>query len=40
MGIAIEPPLMLFLVFFGYAVSGPLLACWRWKKRRDALRAA
>ena len=36
MGIAIEAQLMLFLLFFCFAASGPVLAAWRWKKRRDA----
>ena len=36
MGIAIEPPLVLFLLFFSFAVSGPALALWRWRKRREA----
>jgi CDP-diacylglycerol--serine O-phosphatidyltransferase len=38
MAIAIEPPLMLFVTSFTFAVSGPLMAAWRWKKRREAAR--
>ena len=31
--ISIDPPRILFLLFFGYAVSGPLLALWRrWRR--------
>lgn len=35
MVIAIDPPLVLFLMFFGYAMSGPVLWLWRRLRRRS-----
>lgn len=32
--ISLDPPRVLFLCFLGYAVSGPLLAVLRWRKRK------
>lgn len=32
--VALDPPRVLFLVFFLYAASGPALAVWRYRKRR------
>lgn len=39
--IALNPPTVLFLLFFGYAASAPLLAAWRLlrRRRRRQLRA-
>lgn len=34
--VSINPPLVLFLGFFGYAVSAPLAAAWRYHRRRRA----
>ena len=36
MVIAIDPPRVLFLMFFGYAMSGPLVWLWRRMRRRSA----
>lgn len=32
--VAINPPVVLFVVFFAYALSAPTAAAWRWAKRR------
>ncbi|MAY27060.1 MAG: CDP-diacylglycerol--serine O-phosphatidyltransferase [Polycyclovorans sp.] len=32
--VAINPPVVLFVTSFGYAMSAPLAALWRWYKRR------
>ncbi len=34
--VAINPPLVLFLTFFGYAVSAPVMAAWRRYRGRSA----
>jgi CDP-diacylglycerol--serine O-phosphatidyltransferase len=35
--IAVDPPVVLFLLFSGYALSGPLVWAWlKIRKRRDA----
>lgn len=31
--VLINPPIVLFLVFFGYTLSGPVVALWRWRQR-------
>lgn len=37
--ISFEPPIVLFLMFFGYSLTGPLWCLWRWT-RRDQQAAA
>jgi CDP-diacylglycerol--serine O-phosphatidyltransferase len=32
--VSIEPPFWFFVLFSGYALSGPLTSLWRWRKRR------
>jgi CDP-diacylglycerol--serine O-phosphatidyltransferase len=32
--VSIEPPFWFFVLFSGYALSGPLISLWRWRKRR------
>lgn len=32
--VSINPPVVLFLSFFGYAASAPVMAAWRWYRRR------
>jgi CDP-diacylglycerol--serine O-phosphatidyltransferase len=38
--ISLDPPQVLFLIFFGYGLSGPLGAAFRWTRQRNARRAA
>lgn len=38
--ISLDPATVLFLAFFSYAASGPLLALWRFRKRRKSRNAA
>jgi CDP-diacylglycerol---serine O-phosphatidyltransferase len=38
--ISLDPPQVLFLIFFGYGLSGPLGAAFRWTRQRSARRAA
>ncbi|HWP94845.1 MAG TPA: CDP-diacylglycerol--serine O-phosphatidyltransferase [Gammaproteobacteria bacterium] len=33
--IAFNPPIVLFLLFFSFALSGPVFAVWRWWRRRE-----
>ncbi len=33
-GVAIDPPQVLFIIFFGYAFSGPILTLWQLRKMR------
>lgn len=35
-GIALDPPLILFITFYAFALSGPVLWFWRWRKNRRA----
>ena len=37
--IALNPPLVLFLIGCAYASSGPVLAAWRWRRRRERRRS-
>ncbi len=32
--VSIEPPFWFFVLFAGYALSGPVTSFWRWRKRR------
>lgn len=34
--VLINPPVVLFLSFFGYAASAPVMAVWHWYRRRSA----
>jgi len=34
--VLVDPPRVLFLCFFGYTLSGPVIALWRWRKRSAA----
>ena len=35
--VSIEPPIWFFVLFTGYALSGPVTSIWRWRKRRAAV---
>jgi CDP-diacylglycerol--serine O-phosphatidyltransferase len=37
--IALNPPVVIFVIACTYASSGPLLAVWRWRRRRERRRA-
>lgn len=37
-GIALDPPKVLFFLFFSYGLSGPILAIWRLRKKRAAFK--
>jgi len=37
--IALNPPVVIFLIACAYASSGPIFAAWRWRRRRERRRA-
>ncbi len=38
--IALNPPVVIFLIACSYAASGPVIAVWRWQRRRARRRAS